>query len=203
MTQDSKKPLTIGEANDALKKIFEHECSFPLFDDLATFARRNDSDSFNNDSYIDAVLLTRYMFNHTNESLCMLTGHGGEIDFLKTIEKSFARMLERIREAGHSARIVFLADHIPGFIKEGIFKPFWEDKTLKCCTGRVVGDKPVQHYIVCDSNMIRIEEPHAGITKDSPINIIKAKMYFDSKALASAHRNVFDRMWNRLTGGAK
>ena len=197
MTQDSKKTLTIGEANEALKKIFEHEGSFPLFDDLATFARRNDSDSFNNDSYVDAVLLTRYMFNHTNESLCMLTGHGGEIEFLETIKKSFVNMLARIREAGQCARIIFLADHVPDFVKNGDFKPFW-GTTLKCCTGRVVGGKPIQHYIVCDSNMVRIEEPHKEITKDSPINVIKAKMYFDSKVIATAHKNAFDSIWGRL-----
>lgn len=198
MTQENPKALTIGDANDALKRIFEHEGSFPLFDDLATFARRNDSDSFNNDSYVDAVLLTRYMFNHTNESLCMLTGNGREIDFLKTIKKSFIGMLERIRKAGKCARIIFLADQVPGFINDGEFKPFVEDGTLKCCTGRVVGGKPIQHYIVCDSNMIRIEEPHQEITRDSPIDVIKAKIYFDSKGIASVRKGVFDRIWERL-----
>ena len=190
--------LKIGEINDALATLFQNEGNFAIFDDLANFAKTQSANTFKNDSYVDAVLLTRYMFRNTKKSARILTGHGGDVEFLNTLQAAFREMLKRAEENFSCVKVIFLANEIPEFITTA-FKRFIDSKILVCRALQNHNSKPIRHFMVCDNDMVRVEEPHNVLCRDSKADEIKAKMYFKNESMASAYASVFDLLWEKST----
>jgi len=58
----------------------------------------------------------------------------------------------------------------------------------------------VNHFIVCDSRMIRIEELHPPLdTSDATDEMVKAKVNFNDPLRAKHHMGLFDAIWQALT----
>ena len=104
-----EKIPTIEEVTKAFNMVMNSDASFSLFNNLADLANKKAEEPMDNDSYWDALMLTRYMFLKTNHSLCMVTGHEAEVSFLDTLSTTFRDTLIRIRESHGKAFIIFIA----------------------------------------------------------------------------------------------
>jgi hypothetical protein len=60
-----------------------------------------------------------------------------------------------------------------------------------------VDEESIAHYIVADE-MVRIEEPHKRLTKETLANAVKARVIFNSRPHASIYTEQFGVLWGRL-----
>lgn len=164
---------------EALVKLFRlHGIPFPV----------------DNSNYLHALSFTDLMFHHTDSSLRMLTGSltGGVPDCLRD---SFEEMLARINKRGGAARIIEVDGDRP-------YSQVSDSETrgrLQVLRGVPSEGARLAHFIVCDNDMVREEEPHAKLTDDSDANEVKAKVYFSNKTKAVTFSARFDAMWRKLS----
>lgn len=148
---------------------------------------------FSNDSYLDALNLTEVMLSHTNSDLLFLTGSGAD-GFLTHLTEPFRGALKRIENCKGQARIVILGDPMPS-VPSALQKFQSEFSTsLKVATAKPLAR--LQHFIVCDSKIVRVEEYHEPLNNSSMASEIKAKVHFNNPSLANMLRTVFDGIWN-------
>ena len=136
------------------------------------------------------------MFERTSKTLRVFCGKDIAL-FLETIGKSFYDCCERIRNNGGSIRIVSQVSNkdkkdthskLSEFAKK--IRSEFQGIDLQ---GKVTeADEDTNHYIVCDSKMLRIEDLHKPLTKDTLANNIKAKVYFDNPGLAKDYEDFYD-----------
>ena len=147
---------------------------------------------FENDSYLDALVLTEVMFARANNSIRMFTGPMCE-GFLKTLESCFKSAVERFALSGGIIQIVIICDEVPKFLAD-LKEKF--PKTIQIGLAKIrPGAGPINHFLVCDSKMARVEEPHGDLTQNTPIDAIKAKAYFNNVSLARIFESRFAAMW--------
>lgn len=157
------------------------------------------SENFENDSYFDALWLTHHMLKRSHRQISMLTGSAGD-GFYSTLAAPFEDAMQRIQATNGKVRMVILNQKgdVPSFLSEmkrkfaGAF-----DYVLAQTTA------PIGHFIVCDSRMVRIEEPHDDITQDSPASLIKAKVNFNAPTQAAIKESFFNTVWQRLKNEPK
>ena len=149
-----------------------------------------------NDCYADALFLTDIMLEHTERSFRMLSGQSGD-GFITTLETNFKKMLVRLHEVGGKAKVILirrpgqaaqtrklneLQKEIPG--------------VLEFATG--VAEHDLKHYIVSDSQMLRLEDVHPPLTDETPADAIKAQVYMDAPVRAKMQEESFESIWNIL-----
>jgi len=112
---------------------------------------------------------------------------------LSSLKNSLLAALERLQKNGGFVRIVLLSPQAPELfleLKQKFAKTF--DFFLAQTHGQV------KHFIVCDSLLARIEEPHAPLTPQTPANDIRAKVYFNEPEQATRLESQFDYIWELL-----
>lgn len=176
-------------------KMMQELDGFQTFDELADLANLKADEPINNDSFLDALMLNRYMFDNCKNSLCMFTAHSGEVSFLTHLKEYFLQTLERLRIDGRKAKIIFIADKQPEILEDEDIKKYLTSRVLEYFRIQVKDTSIVRHYIVCD-DMVRIEEPHKELTLNSFASEIKAKMYFNAPVKARMMRNNFQNIWD-------
>lgn len=150
-----------------------------------------------NDSYADALFLTDIMLEHTEEEFRMVGGTGTD-NFISALKGHFRKMLDRLTRVGGKARIVVVrtpdqdAPACPTLRELASEYP----NVMQFEAG--VSDVLQRHYVVSDSQMIRIEEPHLPLSNDTDACAIKAMVYFSNPVRASMLKEEFDRVWNVL-----
>ena len=153
----------------------------------------NSDDGLTNSNYFHALTLTHVMLEHTSYNFRMLTGPDGD-DFLKCLSNAFRDMLKRVKSVGDKARVILL-DGTPDHILK-LKEDFGDVFDFK--TAAVVGDESVRHFIVCDDDMTRIEQPHGRVQCADSAASIKAKVNFSDRAKARIYASQFDRLWDML-----
>lgn len=148
---------------------------------------------FDNDSYMDALILNEIMLDRSSKSVRMLTG--GCAFFLETLREAFTKAFERLHAANGKIWILVVGTEIPPFLAEA--KAKYAD-TLEVATAQARNEHKVEHFIVCDSVMARVEEPHPKLEKDTPINAVKAKVSFNDSSRAKFYEDRFDAVWKVL-----
>jgi hypothetical protein len=142
-----------------------------------------------NDSYADALELTEEMLFHTHRKINILTG-GACGGFYATLLEHLTSALERIRKAGGSARMIVLAPKYPEWLLV-LAQEFVGTFEL----ARLNASNPLQHFIVCDSRIVREENIHEELRPDSPADTIKAAVIFNEPEKGSALEVKFDELW--------
>jgi hypothetical protein len=148
---------------------------------------------FENDSYLDALVLTEVMFARSNNSIKMFTGPNCE-GFLKTLKDSFISAAQRLNAVKGKVRILMISNKVPDSLQE--LKSKYPD-TLEIALAQIKeGADPISHFFVCDSKMARVEQPHGPLDPGTPINAIKARVFFNDVGLAKMLDGKFSAMWN-------
>ena len=135
------------------------------------------------------------MFGEAKHSVKMLTGKDCG-DFLTTLMPSFEEALIGIKRAKGKFKIILIESKIPDFIQD-LQKRY--ENTLEVITAKLKSnsEKP-NHFIVVDSEMLRLEGPHDDLTPDTSSSAIKAKVYFNNKEVARGYDKLFDAVWGKV-----
>jgi hypothetical protein len=146
---------------------------------------------FNNDCYLDALRLTSFMFGRTHESVRMLTGSSVDF-FLSELDKSFTDALKRIAENQGEFRVIVLGKAINSLKKirdthGSVFKFIEAQSSV-----------PLRHFLVCDSNMVRLEELHGPLDLKTEATAVKARVHFCDLIRAKMLEENFDGLWEKL-----
>jgi hypothetical protein len=135
------------------------------------------------------------MFDRSRSSIRLLGGNGCD-GFLTTLVDSFSNAVERLSKCNGAVQIILLSDETPKFL-DALKKKFPE--TLKICFAKLRNENaPISHFVVCDSKMTRIEEPHLKLNAETSVNAVKAKVYFNDTAKAGAQEARFAGYWDAL-----
>jgi hypothetical protein len=149
---------------------------------------------FDNDSYLDALILSEIMLDRCTQTVRMLTG--GCDKFLQTLELSFLKAFDRLKtNPNGKIRIIVLSNAVPEFLKTAAEK---FGPTLEIAAAEVKPGAQVEHFLVCDSMMARIEKPHQTISEETPVNAIQAKVSFNEPSRARFYETRFDAIWDML-----
>lgn len=146
---------------------------------------------FENDSYLDALVLTEIMFERCERSVKLFTGAGCE-DFLKALSASFTSALERLKSAGvGKIQVIILSDKKPEFLAdlEARYKGTLE-------VALAMAKEAIGHFFVCDGKMARVEKPHGVLLKNTPVNAIQAKVHFNNTIVGNILDTRFDVYWD-------
>jgi hypothetical protein len=189
------KIVTIQDAINAYKG---HNAEAEGYRSLVTFLIDSGFDQpFKNDSYYDALILTEAMLNRANHSIKLLTGPACD-GFYCAISDYFTQALERIQRAGGQVKMIILGDSYPkgltelaskfaGTFEIALAKPF----------------KDLQHFIVCDSKIVRIENIHGKLDGQSSAHEIKADVNFNDPAKGKMLETFFESIWSVVNPNKK
>ena len=133
--------------------------------------------------------------NRSFRSISILTGGGGD-DFLSALSEPFESALKRISGSGGTARLIMLNSKRTEFkfLDEMVKKYASVFSYVLGVTRGLIG-----HFIVCDSRMIRVEEPHGELTEASLASVIKARVNFNDHVTAKSQEQLFEAIWDKLT----
>ena len=184
--------FTVGDAQEQFRNSTEQTTGYR---DLITLLIDTGFDKpFQNDSYFDALVLTDVMFRRSKQSVEILTGPALD-GFLCELKESFIELLKRLKEVGGKVRIIVLCDKKPEQLKTLELMRQFPD-TLNIAFGTQT--KPLQHFIVCDSRIVRVENIHEPITKSTRADEIKAEVYFNDPQKARTLKTFFNAVWTTL-----
>lgn len=151
-------------------------------------------DPFPNSTLTHALTLTGVMFRHTDCELRMVTGGFGD-GFIECLSDEFDKMLCRLRRNGGRARVVV----VDGGEEQEVLRRFTDEfKDTLLWTPATARGAKLSHYIICDDDMVRDEEPHGPLSSDTPENEVRADVYFNNRSVASLFAKRFDILWNKL-----
>jgi hypothetical protein len=188
--------FTISDAIEKYKRLGENSV-YPGYRDLIVKMIDNGLQTdFENDSYLDALFLTGMMFNRSQKSIQLFTGNNGD-GFLKVLSIQFERALERIKKSNGSVKIILLSSALPIWLED--LKSKYQG-TLDIALAKAIA--PVKHFILCDSKMARLEEPHEELKPETLATAIKAKVYFNDPQRCKSLESLFEAMWQRLKGAS-
>ncbi|MDX6765621.1 MAG: hypothetical protein SFU85_02410 [Candidatus Methylacidiphilales bacterium] len=148
---------------------------------------------FDNDSYMDALILNEIMLDRSSKTVRMLSG--GCTYFLETLQDAFTKAFERLHAANGKIRILVVGTEIPAFLAAAQKK---YAGTLQVSSAQARNEDQVEHFIVCDSIMARVEKPHVRLQQNTPIDAIKAKVSFNNASTAKFYEDRFDAVWKVL-----
>ena len=144
-----------------------------------------------NDCYPDALEYTETMFFHTHKSINIVTGSGCG-GFYATLLGHLTNALQRVRDAKGSARMIVAAPDYPEWL-EVLAQEFAGTFTL----ARLNTSETLQHFIVCDSKIVRVENVHGKLTPDSPADAIKAEVVFNEPDKGRELEQRFAVLWGQ------
>lgn len=193
-----RSAMTIRDAIDEYVEACEKNSHPPLSELISALIERGYEKSFSNDSYLDALCLTHVMVERTVSTMRVLTGGGGSVGFWKTLAKPFNEAAARLAKIGGCIQFIVInpiaeCGEVFAEIKKkypGVFDFVLANSAT-----------PISHFMICDSRMVRVEEPHEPITLNNPADCIKATVTFKSAELAERYENLFSSLWDRLKAG--
>jgi len=180
--------LTVAEAI-ANYKARSAESSSVLRQAISYMIDNNIRTDFANDSYSDALVLTEMMLSRTNKSLRVLSGDG-EGGFFYILNTFLSDAITRIAQNDGCAHFILIAKTIPKYLLD--LQAMYPHKFSVKLAGT---DTPIRHFIVSDTKMARVEEPHKALRENSKSNEIKARVYFNEPTVSSFLEKQFDSMW--------
>ncbi len=186
------KQVTIGDAQSWYGRADGIVRASALRDIMGVMIQRNVKTEFENDSYFDALMFSEMMFDRSNQSISLFTGSGCEA-FLQTLHRSFYSALDRLKNSGGSVRMITTAEHVSEFLM-GLQKRYPE--TLSVAPARA--NEVIGHFFICDSRMARVEQPHGPLTPETPVDAIKAKVFFNHPAVAQMLEIRFNAFWRAV-----
>lgn len=163
------------------------------------------------DTFIHALLLTDLMFSKTNYNLRIFSGHN-IAEVLIALENSFLNVCENIASHEGKVRIItainpqtyektraklkMVADNVRQQIRDKINREI----DLWCTCYFMEPDEVMSppHFIACDSKMLKIEDSHLPLTKDSDIPGILSQFYFNDADKSKLFEKRFDDLYNSL-----
>lgn len=189
-----KYPETIAEAKGLYRKYGSSLVSKDYKYVINGLLRLDFPGEIPNYDYVHALFLADLMFQNTSKSLRMITGAYGK-DFLADLESSFLGALERIsRNRGFVHMIALGGD------SRLALQPL-QDKfrgTLRIFIANLKKNEELNHTIICDNRMLRVEEPHSEIVDNMSVEDIKASVFFNNPGKAKVASEAFDSMWRSL-----
>ena len=144
---------------------------------------------FQNDNYADALNLTEMMLKGTNLHINIVTGCGCG-NFYATLLDHLTETLVRIRQNGGHAKMIVVADKCPRWL-EVLSQEFMG--TFEIALKQ--SSEPLQHFIVCDSKIVRLEKIHQKLRPDSSAQEIKAEVHFNNPAKGKELEGSFETLW--------
>lgn len=190
--------MNIKEAKDVYSK---HGASLhPDYEALSTVFRQLDIEApISNSNFLHALSLTHLMFHHADRRLEMVTGGCGD-GFIQCLKQSFLSMLDKIRASGGTARIIVIDGDCSQLNTwaAGAYKD-----VLQIVRASAKPGVRIAHFIVCDDDMVRDEEPHGPLTDTTDANQVKAQVYFHNHSKARIFSSRFSAMWNALGGNSQ
>ncbi len=196
MKKNDDKGLTIGQVQEYyLAQRYHGSTIASILDKISS---KENNYPINNDSYVDALELTDYMFSRTKKSLKILTGlFGGE--FLSAL-KNFPATIQRLKNQEKPAKIIIIETLTENETnrkkRKSYFSKFKDDIDIRY--GYVNEDAIINHMILADDTMARHEKFHKELTKDSPAESIKADVFLNSPIINQIHTEYFDKVWEHL-----
>lgn len=182
--------LTIKEASLRYQK-FGNDAVYPGYRELISQAVKSGRRlEFKNDSYLDALFLTDIMLQRAEKHIRFFSGAQAD-GFLSTLKASFESAIERIQLNEGFVRVVLLSHETPK-----LFLSFQERFKGIFDFALANASAPVKHFIVCDSILSRIEEPHPPLEPDMPADAIRATVYFNEPDESRRLESQFDYIWN-------
>jgi hypothetical protein len=196
MSVGDNSTVTIGHAQSWYAQADGVVRASALREVIGWMIQNNAKTEFENDSYLDALVLTEVMFSRSTHSIQMFTGPSCE-DFLKTLQNSFISAAERLKSAKGKIRILMIADSVPAALEE--LKQKYSGTVEVALAKAREGAGPISHFFVCDSKMARVEQPHPPLNPNTPINAIKARVFFNDSGLSQMLEGQFSAMWKIVT----
>jgi hypothetical protein len=144
-----------------------------------------------NDCYADALDYTDTMLFHTHKSINIVTGCGCG-GFYATLLGHLIAALQRVKKVKGSARMIVIAKDLPEWLVALTYE-FSGTFTL----ARFKTKEKLQHFIVCDSNIVRLEEPHEELSLQSPADAIRAKVVFNEPKIGAELEARFEGFWKQ------
>ena len=144
-----------------------------------------------NDCYPDALEYTEAMLYHTHKSINIVTGCGCG-GFYAALLGHLTSALHRVQEAHGAARMIVIAPEYPEWLV-ALAHEFAGTFTLAKLKAR----GRLQHFIVCDSKIVRLEKPHDELTPDSPADAIKAEVVFNEPKMGGILEARFEDFWKQ------
>jgi hypothetical protein len=146
-------------------------------------------DSIPNYSYLEALFLTELMLRNANHKINIVTGCACD-RFYSTLFVHLTDAIKRVNKNGGDAKILIESDTCPKWMEAlaGEFEDSFQ-----------IGFKPdgkLAHFIVCDSKIVRLEEPHGKLSLASAANEIKAKVFFSNPEEGSKLEISFQELWS-------
>jgi hypothetical protein len=188
---DEIKPLGIEDVIKAYREK-RSEAVHPDFRNLVEALRKSGySGEISNHDYLDALFLTDLMFKDTRQTLRILCGSAVN-DFIEVLNDSFESALKKIMVNSGQAKVILFSNSVPMVIKQ------FQEKynILKVFLAR--SPKPMKHFIVCDSRMLRLEEIHEPLKSNTPSNAVNAAVYFNNGPKSRLAENMFESVWQYL-----
>lgn len=145
-----------------------------------------------NDSYLEALFLTEHMLRNANRKINIVTGCACD-RFYSTLFVHLANAIERIKNNGGEAKILIESDGCPKWM-EALSREYKDSFEIG-----LKPDGKLQHFIVCDSKVVRIEKPHGKLSLESSANEIKAEVYFHNPEEGSRLENAFQSLWTDVS----
>lgn len=182
--------LTIAQAISNFKSKAANP-SFCLKDMVGAVLEKGETIKLENDCYPDALEYTEAMLFHTKKSINILTGCGCG-GFYATLLAHLTSALQRVHDANGSARMIVMGANYPEWLL-ALAHEFSGTFAL----ARLNTDQKLQHFIVCDSKIVRLEQLHGKLSPESPADAIKAEVVFNEPKMGANLENRFDEIWNQ------
>jgi len=71
---------------------------------------------------------------------------------------------------------------------------------LQIVSATTKDDAIIPHFIVCDNDMVRDEEPHGPLDDNTNANEVCAEVFFNNHSKARVFSSRFNAMWDALGG---
>jgi hypothetical protein len=182
--------LTIAQAISNYKSKAANQ-SHCLKDLVGAVIEKGETINLENDCYPDALEYTETMLFHTHKSINIVTGRGCG-GFYATLLGHLTNALQRVRAANGSARMIVVSSDYPEWLA-ALAHEFAGTFTL----ARLKAKEKLQHFIVCDSKIVRLEELHDELNSESPADAIKAKVIFNEPTVGSQLESRFEEFWKQ------
>ena len=186
--------MKIDDAIVQYRGICEVSEAPPFYQITSQLIESGHDESFENDSYFDALCLTHVMLQRTFVGASVLTGSGAS-KFWSALSSPLEKCLTRLSLVGGKFRMIALN------VKDDLnyFKSLKEKfpNTFELVTAKASSD--VTHFIICDSRMVRVEELHPPLdTEDASDDLVKAKVNFNDPLGSKHHGSFFEAVWSKL-----
>lgn len=163
---------------------------------VETLINRHSGETFVNKSFFDALCLVNGMIAESLFSVRILS-EGYNSEFWRALKPPLEQASNHMRRTGGKIRIIAL-NPSPDCTTElsSLSEPL--EGVLEVV--RAASNQPVSRFVVCDSKMLRLEDPYGPIDGDgTPSTAIRAKVNFRDSESSKRQERIFDSIWTRLS----